>query len=43
VAQLAEALRYNLEGLSFDSRWDIEIFHWPNLSGRTRDTVRLSL
>jgi hypothetical protein len=27
VAQLAEALRYNLEGLSFDSRWDIEIFH----------------
>jgi hypothetical protein len=29
------ALRYKLEGLVFESRWDHGIFHWLNISGPT--------
>jgi len=29
VAQLVEALRYNLEVLGFDSRWCLSVALWP--------------
>jgi hypothetical protein len=35
VVKLVEALRYNPEGLGFDSRWCHWIFHRHNFSGRT--------